>query len=481
MNTIAIAVLCRRIFISTILHPRAASIHHPLNFVELDRIIAPVVQAGRACRFVAGHLLRHFQLPAVLQIGGDTGGAKAVATDLGDCHSVDPNEQFATFKASLEAPARTITYYAPIEWVYFGKDTIRFGEFEIRRLKTAEMGAIFSDRIRRIFYPWSRVGTTELAGYWFLIAKETMPVDPPGKSFFRIRVRVDPHRPRFSTPIDRALSLLALGDWAKRRPPAPDGTPQKTVHLDTAQWPLPELVPFIISVSTNFLESPRRAADTSVLNRVDNIDAQTGEAFDSPDFQLHWDAAKADEFERLLASALRALDAIRPHEQQWTFIAVALRFLGRAFTSDGIESLLWNMTAVDALLGENKLGTKARLSARVGKMLGGAHKAKFEALYEIRSDLVHGNAEFKHKVILNHLGTAREFARLSALWMLSYLAAVAQAVDRLNCPVPDRAELLAILDGSPSALTKHRSIADDLPNSFPKVQAWLTALAPKAV
>jgi hypothetical protein len=139
------------------------------------------------------------------------------------------------------------------------------------------------------------------------------------------------------------------------------------------------------------------------------------------------------------------------------------------------------MTAVDALLGENKLGTKARLSARVGKMLGGAHKAKFEALYEIRSDLVHGNAEFKHKVILNHLGTAREFARLSALWMLSYLAAVAQAVDRLNCPVPDRAELLAILDGSPSALTKHRSIADDLPNSFPKVQAWLTALAPKAV
>lgn len=362
--------------------------------------------------------------------------------DLFDGQPVQANEQFANFKASLEAQTRTITYYAPIEWVHFSKETIRFGEFKIRLLKTTEMESIFSNRIRRIFYPWAGVSVAELDGYWLLIAKETMPVDPSGKSFFRIP-GVDPHRPRFSTPIDRALSLLALGDWTTH-PAAPDGKPQKTTaNLDTPTRPLPALVPFVISVPTNPLERPRRAPDTSVLIR--DVDAQTGETFERPYFPVHWDAAKADELEQLLATALHDLDRIRPHEQQWAFIGAALRFLGRAFTSEGIESLLWNMTAVDALLGENKPRVKERLSRRVGKMLSEKQKAEFGILYEIRSDLVHGN-EFKHKVLVRHLGTAREFARLTALWMLRYLSAVAELTQQFNCPIPDRTKLLANLD-----------------------------------
>lgn len=364
--------------------------------------------------------------------------------DLFDGQPVQANEQLARFRGSLEAQTRTITYYAPIEWVDFSKETIRFGEFEIRFLKTAQMESIFSNRIRRIFYPWARVSVAELDGYWFLIAKETMPVDPPGKSFFRIP-GVDPHRPRFSAPIDRALSLLALGDWTTH-PPAPDGKPQKTTaSLDTPKWPLPQLVPFVISVSKNPLERPRRAPDTSVLIRIEDIDAQTGETFERPYLPVHWDAAKADEFGQILATALHDLDRIRPHEQHWAFMGVALRFLGKAFTSEGIESLLWNMTAVDALLGENKPGVKKRLSQRVGKMLGEKQKAGFEILYEIRSDLVHGN-EFKHKVLSHHLFTASELARSAALWMLRYLSAVAESTQQFNCPIPDRKKLLANLD-----------------------------------
>ena len=103
------------------------------------------------------------------------------------------------------------------------------------------------------------------------------------------------------------------------------------------------------------------------------------------------------------------------------------------------------MTAVDALLGEKGRGTGDRLSTRLGKMLGKEQNAMFRVLYEIRSDLVHGN-EFKHKVLLHHLGAARESARLAALWMLRYLAAVAVGARRSNCPVPDRTELLANLD-----------------------------------
>ena len=393
--------------------------------------------------------------------------------DLLDGKVVQPEELLSRFQTAFEAKSQTVTHYVPIEWVSFGKEVICFGDFKIRQLTTAEMEAIFSDRIRRVFYPWARVNEAELAGYWFLIASETAPVDPPGKSIsFRIDVRVDPHRPRFSPPIDRALSLLAIGDWATRRP-LPAGKPREPMDLDTPEWPLPELVPFVISVSANPLERPRRAPDTSRLNRVDGIDAQTGETFDSPNFQVHWNAAKANEFERLLAKALRALDGIRPHQQEWAFMDVALRFLGRAFTSEGIESLLWNMTAVDALLGEDRRGTKALLSGRVGKMLGEPQKAKFKALYEIRSDLVHGNAEFKHKVLMHHLGTARELARLAAVWILQYLACVAEAAHGSGTPVPPRTDLLAILDGNEATRQRWPAVTGALPKSFPKVKAWL--------
>jgi hypothetical protein len=397
-----------------------------------------------------------------------------VYCDLFDGRDVQPEDLRSRFQTAFEAKSQTVTYYAPIEWVYFGKEAICAGEFEIRRLTEIEMEAIFSDRIRRVFYPWARVNTKELAGYWFLIAREAIGLDRPGATILRLNVRVDPHRPRFSPPIDRALSLLALGDWTARRP-LPASKPRQPVGLDTSQWPLPEMVPFVISVPANPLEWPRRAPDTSVLNRIDDIDPETRETFEHPNFQVHWDAAKVEQFERVLASALRAMNGIRRHQQEWAFMDVALRFLGRAFTSEGIESLLWNMTAVDALLGEDKGGAKARLSGRVRKLLGEPQKERFEALYEIRSDLVHGNAKFKHKVLLDHLATARELARLSALWMLRYLACIAQEAHRSGLPVPTRGDLLAILDGNQAARQRCAAVAAVLPRSFPKVTEWLDA------
>jgi hypothetical protein len=57
-------------------------IHHPFNFVEGHGVIATIIKAGGPSGLVAGHLLRHFQLAAVLQICRDAGGAEAVATDF---------------------------------------------------------------------------------------------------------------------------------------------------------------------------------------------------------------------------------------------------------------------------------------------------------------------------------------------------------------------------------------------------------------
>ncbi len=164
-----------------------------------------------------------------------------VYCDFFDGRDVQPECLRSHLQTAFEARSQTVTHYAPIEWVDFGKDAIPFGEFEIRRLTQAEMETAFSDRICRVFYPWARVNTKELAGYWFLIAKETVGLDRPGATIFRLSVRVDPHRPRLCPPIDRALGLLALGDWTAR--PAPQaGRHQHTVGLNDSKWPLPELV-----------------------------------------------------------------------------------------------------------------------------------------------------------------------------------------------------------------------------------------------
>jgi hypothetical protein len=56
---------------------------NPLDLIEGNLIGAPVVKSGGPRRFMTGHLLGDLELAAVLQVGGDPGGAEAVGADLG--------------------------------------------------------------------------------------------------------------------------------------------------------------------------------------------------------------------------------------------------------------------------------------------------------------------------------------------------------------------------------------------------------------
>ena len=50
--------------------------HNPLDLLERDLVIAPIVELGRARAFMRGHLLRVFEETAVHQLDGDPGGAE---------------------------------------------------------------------------------------------------------------------------------------------------------------------------------------------------------------------------------------------------------------------------------------------------------------------------------------------------------------------------------------------------------------------
>src|ERR1022692_3852670 len=55
--------------------------HDPLHFIKRDLVPAAIVEAGGSRRLVRGHLLRHFELAAVLQVSGNSGCAERMAPD----------------------------------------------------------------------------------------------------------------------------------------------------------------------------------------------------------------------------------------------------------------------------------------------------------------------------------------------------------------------------------------------------------------
>ena len=384
---------------------------------------------------------------------------------------VQPAGVFERFRSAFEATTQTKTHIAPIEWVYFGKERIKFGDFEIRHLSDSELNSLLDSAVRRVFYPWAYVDPSKLSGYWFLIAKETGAVDPPGRTLLHVPApRVSPSYSRYPRAIEEALRVLALSDWIETSP-----LRKGTEKLGFSPWdgPMPVCIPFVISVSDHLLDWPRRAPDTSGLERLQVADPKTGEVLESPNFQVHWDPTRADEFESLLASLCITLERIRPHLGQWAFVATALNFLLKGFTSDGLEHLLWDVTCLDALLGDDGRGATRRLSERVRNVLGEMVKESFERIYQIRCDLVHGHAEYKGEVFLGHLSDARQMARLTALWMLHFLECLASAAEGSQSPLPGRKHLLKILDGNAGVRQMHDALCKSLPASFPQIDAWL--------
>ena len=61
----------------------AASNRNPLDLIERDLIAGAIVQLGGARAFMRRHGLRVFQSAAGFEIGGNAGGAKGMAANLG--------------------------------------------------------------------------------------------------------------------------------------------------------------------------------------------------------------------------------------------------------------------------------------------------------------------------------------------------------------------------------------------------------------
>jgi hypothetical protein len=145
-----------------------------------------------------------------------------------------------------------------------------------------------------------------------------------------------------------------------------------------------------------------------------------------------------------------------------------------------LEQLLWHITSLEALLGDNAPGLNDRLARRIASINGktakerNSIKKKVKELYTFRSDLVHGN-KFEKQVYVGHLYNARVLARQTLLWFLNCLKNIVELMPKTTEPynIPTREDLLRFID-----LDKRKRIRQDLlnkvfPTEFPYKQDWL--------
>ena len=140
---------------------------------------------------------------------------------------------------------------------------------------------------------------------------------------------------------------------------------------------------------------------------------------------------------------------------------------------------MWHITTIEAILGEKvDAGLTKLLKTRVGRILGKTPddqrqiRKNFDALYSLRSDLVHGNADVSNQTIyLGQLGQAREMARALMVWMLEYLRHVRHALPS-GSELPSRETILNTVDMDEQSRPLVATVLASLPKEFPNIGAW---------
>lgn len=390
---------------------------------------------------------------------------------------VDPEGLFHLYTDAWTRETCTATYLALVEFVYFGRQSFDFGSYRITRHSTSELDQLLSNRSREAFYPWAAVDTALLSDYWLISSS----VEEQVRGIGHIPVdlsnlhRVELRYTRLPAPIERALDTFCLFEWQADMFASVVGRGGKAGEKGFMGWEGPK-IPFVLRLTDNLLEPPSPSPDTSVLCQEAFFDHEGEYLGDRPCVYTHFSGDEAAAFGEYILSAQALMDFARPREDCWPFLRVALGNLKKAFFTQGLEQLLWHITALEALLGEKGEGVTERLARRIALILAGTDRQRkeirkeFKALYAFRSNLVHGNT-FENETYRSHLYTARELARRSTFWFLNYLACVAGEGD--DCAsLPQREDLLRLIELSSASRVHLGNMLTKVPAAFPCVDDW---------
>ena len=385
--------------------------------------------------------------------------------------SFDQQRLFSVYCEAFDRRESNVRYLAPIELVEFAMPRIDCGFFEIRKFSKAELDKLLETEVNRVFYRYALGNTSRLSDYWFLVVDEAEDTHPVST-----RITVDLSGlgsvfPSYSlppAPVERALRVLALFDWQLATPRFDD---------PPGGWTRPDF-PLVIRSSDDLLRQPWTVPDLSVLETETRGDLQ-GEEFEVPAVYAEVEKEACDRLEDFCRRVGRVLRKFAP-DHRWHFFEVGMTYLVRGFLTRGLDQHLWHVTALEALLGG---GVNEPIRSTVGKRLGAilgetrsAQKTirkRFNALYDLRCDLVHGK-RLVSSVAGGDLAETRALSRSTGLWFAHCLHAIeSEAQANPSASLPKRSELLTMLDLAEDQRDRIAQLLRSLPASFPRIREWL--------
>lgn len=373
----------------------------------------------------------------------------------------------------------TVTYLAPMEYVWLEAPRIACRTFTITKFTASELDKILETTICKLFYPWAVANTEILCSYWFIVVREKRSLQPLGKISIDLG-SIGKVTPQYSPypVLERAFQRLAMYDWLPDW--AHNNTSQKgkKKEVDWEGW-LGFKIPFVIRITDNILDSPRRVPNLGTLEVEPFFDPFTNEEIgERPSRHINLDGKQTQALQQCLISVDAMLGNVEPLPPGWSFMMRALGFLVKGFFTKGLEQLLWHITALESLFGEDRPGLTKLMARRISLVLGDTTSQKkeisnrFEELYNFRSKLVHGS-ELKSEVWEGHLKIARDFARRSLMWFLCFSREIRMAEKHSSFSTPPgRQEILAVIDSRPAAIIQLGKILKSVPKSFPAVRKW---------
>ncbi len=397
-----------------------------------------------------------------------------------------PYALFERYEAAFQRRRVQAKYLAPLEFVNFPKDfELKFSRFEIRKFDRKELDEKICTDVNRIFYPHAVVDTKALKEYWFIVV--TTPEEVRRLGYLYISAadataaqgRVSPEYTHFPPAIERVLKRLVLFDWV--------GDPEDpSTYSGQNCYPFGFNIPFVIRVDDNDLGRPQSAPDCSKLKTTPW--GNEGE-YEIPIVLFDLNEFRAAAFEQCIQRADECLGHLEKKDRDtnlpslnthWPFVKVAMGNVIKAFFTEELEQLLWHITALEALLGEER-GIRKSIAKRSAAIVGTTKKERtrlkkqFEDLYDLRCDLVHGN-RFEQDIHRKQLFEARMMALRIMIWFVNYLGEIAASIKQGSWKgdVPDREDLLVLLDRRIGSADQKRlqGILGDLPTEFPSAPDW---------
>lgn len=372
--------------------------------------------------------------------------------------NLNTKDLFDLLCAAFQKEETKTIYLAPMKEVGFSSPIMNYGDFQIRKFTEIDLENIFNNETNRIFYPEAFFNNTILVDYWFITVEDREAIGDqiyeytqyPPKGF------VSPKYTSFSKKLENALRSILLYDW------------KFNVRDDEIPHEMDKFtIPFVLKNQDNLLTFPEKSKLLVELYGP----LRLRDYYPGP--YLDHDKEETKAFKKVLKKNKRLIDNLGSNSTKLEYLNIAFGYMIKGFFSEGLEELVYNIIALEALLGEKGKEVGETLKRRLSAILGDTEnerknvRNKFGELYDFRCRLLHGS-EFKKPVYEDHLREARELIRKTLLWYLHCLNFFKSKPKAL----PTHTDVLALIDLDKGYLPVIKGFLGSLPKNFPNVHNW---------